>query len=139
MSAPGWDRSRRRSSASCRTAASRCRRRWRRALPGPPGCCSCCCGSVPRRAAVISTRPTDDPVMPYPVTVTIEPALTNRNRLTTAFRLLLAIPHAILVGGVGFSYAFDQGHGRLTSLSGETGLLGVVAGVLAIISWFTIM
>jgi len=77
--------------------------------------------------------------MPYPVTVTIEPALTNRNRLTTAFRLILAIPHAILVGGIGFSYAFDQGHGRFTSLGGETGLLGLVAGVLAVVSWFTIV
>ena len=39
--------------------------------------------------------------MPYAVFVSVEPALTNRNRLTTAFRLLLAIPHIILVGGVG--------------------------------------
>ena len=39
--------------------------------------------------------------MPYPVTVTIAPALTNRNRLTTAFRGILAIPHVILVGGIG--------------------------------------
>jgi len=77
--------------------------------------------------------------MPYAVTVSIEPALTNRNRLTTAFRLILVIPHAILVGGIGFGYAFDQGEGRLTSLSGETGLLGLVAGMLAVFSWFTIV
>jgi hypothetical protein len=77
--------------------------------------------------------------MPYPVTVSIEPALTNRNRLTTAFRLILAIPHLLLVGTIGFSYAYDTGHGSLTSLGGETGLLGAVAGVLAVVSWFTIL
>ncbi|MBI3492386.1 MAG: DUF4389 domain-containing protein [Acidobacteria bacterium] len=74
--------------------------------------------------------------MPYPITVTVEPLLTTRNRLTVAFRLLLAIPHLILVGGIGFSAS-----ARLSSsgLSGETGLLGAVAFVLAIISWFTIV
>ena len=41
--------------------------------------------------------------MPYPVTVSIVPALTNRNRLTAAFRLILAIPHIFLVGGIGIS------------------------------------
>lgn len=35
---------------------------------------------------------------PYPVRVRVEPALDNPNRLTTAFRLLLAIPHVLLVG-----------------------------------------
>lgn len=77
--------------------------------------------------------------MPYPVTVSIERALTNRNRLTTAFRLILAIPHLFLVGGIGFSFAYDADHTSLTSLGGETGLLGAVAGVLAIVSWFTIV
>ncbi|MGB7218259.1 MAG: DUF4389 domain-containing protein [Vicinamibacterales bacterium] len=62
--------------------------------------------------------------MPYPVSVTVEPALANRNRLTTAFRLILAIPHLILVGSV---------------TSGEGGLLGPVAGFLAVVSWFTIV
>src|SRR5687767_9911727 len=35
----------------------------------------------------------------YPVDVSIPRALSGRNRLTTAFRLILAIPHALLVGG----------------------------------------
>ena len=39
--------------------------------------------------------------MPYPVSTAIEPQLRERDRLTTAFRLVLAIPHLILVGGVG--------------------------------------
>ena len=43
--------------------------------------------------------------MPYPVSVSVEPLLKPRNRLTTAFRLILAIPHLILVGGVGAGFA----------------------------------
>jgi hypothetical protein len=75
--------------------------------------------------------------MPYPVTVHIEPAPPNRNRLTTAFRLILAIPHLILVGGAGFgvSYSGDTE----TSAGAEGGLLGAVALILAIVSWFTIL
>jgi hypothetical protein len=75
--------------------------------------------------------------MPYPVTVSVEPALANRNRLTTAFRLILAIPHVILVGGIGFSGAYTE-DGR-TAMGGEGGLLGAVAIFLAIVSWFTIV
>jgi hypothetical protein len=78
--------------------------------------------------------------MPYPVSTAIEPQRSNRNRLTTAFRLILAIPHLILVGGVGAGFAFYNGGGRnATSLGGETGLLGGIASVLAIVSWFTIV
>ena len=74
--------------------------------------------------------------MPYPVTVTVEPALANRNRLTTAFRLILAIPHLILVGG-GLGIAF--GRENAMRVGGEGGLLGAVAVFLAIVSWFTIV
>ena len=75
--------------------------------------------------------------MPYPVLVTLEPSLTNRNRLTTAFRLILAIPHLILVGGMGFRVA-SSGDNR-TTIGGEGGLLGAVAFFLAIVSWFTLV
>jgi hypothetical protein len=75
--------------------------------------------------------------MPYPVSVSVEPSLTNRNRLTTAFRLILAIPHLILVGGIGLGVA-SRGDGR-TTIGGEGGLLGAVAIFLAIVSWFTIV
>jgi hypothetical protein len=75
--------------------------------------------------------------MPYPVSVTVDAALANRNRLTTAFRLILAIPHLILVGGIGFGVA-TSGNSR-TSVGTETGLLGAVAIFLAIVSWFTIV
>ena len=75
--------------------------------------------------------------MSYPVSVHVDPALTNRNRLTTAFRLILAIPHLILVGGagIGLSYSGD----KETSAGAEGGLLGAVVLVLAIVSWFTIL
>lgn len=75
--------------------------------------------------------------MPYPVSVSVEPALANRNRLTTAFRLILAIPHVILVGSVGIGVAYRDG--TATKVGGEGGLLGAVAFFLAIVSWFTIV
>jgi uncharacterized protein DUF4389 len=75
--------------------------------------------------------------MPYPVSVTVDPALSNRNRLTTAFRLILAIPHLILVGGIGLGVA-TSGDSR-TTVGGEGGLLGAVAIFLAIVSWFTLV
>jgi hypothetical protein len=77
--------------------------------------------------------------MPYPVSVSIEPARMGRNRLTVAFRLLLAIPHLLLVGGVGLGFALHRSGGDSTSLGGETGILGAVAYILAIVSWFTIV
>src|SRR5882672_2822955 len=76
--------------------------------------------------------------MDYPVSVGVEPLRTNRNRLTTAFRLILAIPHLILIGGIGFS-AVNRNSDGFTSFGGEAGLLGAVAFFLAIVSWFTIV
>jgi len=61
--------------------------------------------------------------VPYPVSITIEPQHTNRDRLTTAFRVVLAIPHLIVVGGVGLGLAVSGGGNDKTSLTGETGLL----------------
>jgi hypothetical protein len=78
-------------------------------------------------------------VVAYPVTIAIEPLYDNRNRLTTAFRLILAIPHIILVGGIGVGVASTSGRGEATSLTGESGLLGAAAWILAIVSWFTIV
>jgi hypothetical protein len=76
--------------------------------------------------------------MPYPVAVDVTPALTNRNRLTTAFRLFLALPHIIVVGGagLGLTAGYDS-DGR--KVSSEGGLLGAVAVFLAIVSWFTLV
>ena len=66
--------------------------------------------------------------MPYPVSVTLETRLENRDRLTTAFRPILALPHAVLVGPP----TWTRGLGTL-------GFLGGAAYVLAIVSWFTIL
>jgi len=74
--------------------------------------------------------------MPYPVVVGVTPAYADRNRLTTFFRLLLAIPHIILVGGVGSAFGARSDN---RSASGEGGLLGAVAVFLAIVSWFTLV
>ncbi|MGD9906873.1 MAG: DUF4389 domain-containing protein [Vicinamibacterales bacterium] len=76
--------------------------------------------------------------MAYPVQLTVEPAIADRNRLTTAFRVLLAIPHLILVGGVGIGVATQREDGQ-SSLAGESGLLGAVAIALAVVSWFTLV
>jgi hypothetical protein len=76
--------------------------------------------------------------MPYPVSIGLEPLLANRNRLTTAFRLVLAIPHLILVGGIGFGVA-SRGGDSGTAIGSESGLLGAVAIFLAIVSWCTIV
>ena len=77
--------------------------------------------------------------MPYPVSATIVRQLENRTKLTTAFRLVLAIPHLIVVGGVGLGFAVHSGRGDLIRIGSETGLLGGIALVLAIVSWFTIV
>jgi hypothetical protein len=75
--------------------------------------------------------------MPYAVSVTVDRQIVTRNRLTTAFRFFLAIPHLILVGGVGLGLA--SSNESKMSVGGETGLLGAVAFFLAIVSWFTIL
>jgi Domain of unknown function (DUF4389) len=77
--------------------------------------------------------------MAYPVIVTVQPALANRNRITTLFRFFLAIPHIILVGGAAIGSTIGTGSHSTVSLGGETGLLGAVAYFLAIVSWFTIV
>src|SRR5262245_34179286 len=74
--------------------------------------------------------------MPYPVSVAVTPSFTNRNRLTTAFRIILAIPHLILVGSLGVGVV-STGHRE--SVTTENGLLGIAAIFLAIVSWFTIV
>ena len=76
--------------------------------------------------------------MSYPVSVSVDASLTNRNRLTAAFRFILAIPHIILVGGVGVGLSYRGGN-RSATAGGEGGLLGAVAAFLAVVSWFTIV
>jgi len=77
--------------------------------------------------------------MPYPVAVTVDPPAGPRNRLTAAFRLLLAIPHFLLVGGVGLSLVWPGHRNAIWSVGGNDGLLGGVALILAVVSWFTLV
>lgn len=77
----------------------------------------------------------------YPVTVDIQPKTEGRDRLTTAFRFFLAIPHLILVGGpvaVLCSFGWHtEGGGDWRFGSG--GALSAVAAVVAMIAWFAIL
>lgn len=92
---------------------------------------------VPPIDGVTNNPPLTRTPSAYPASVSVEASLTSRNRLTTAFRLILAIPHLILVGGVAIGVSY-RGDSRTTAGS-EGGLLGAVAVVLAIVSWFTIV
>lgn len=77
----------------------------------------------------------------YPVQVEVEPALDGRNRLTTAFRLLLALPHLILVGGpiaATLSWTWGSNDGGRYEWSGG-GVLGAAAAIVALIAWFAIL
>jgi hypothetical protein len=76
--------------------------------------------------------------VPYPVDVSVAPQIANRDKLTAAFRLILALPHLILAGGV-VTTVWSLGSNDIVSLSGNTGVLGAIAWALAIVSWFTIV
>lgn len=76
----------------------------------------------------------------HPVDVDVAPALVGRNRLTCAFRPILAIPHMLLVGGpmaFAFSWFASSEESRLEW--GSAGVLGAVAAVIALIAWFAIV
>ncbi|HUH12276.1 MAG TPA: DUF4389 domain-containing protein, partial [Longimicrobiales bacterium] len=78
----------------------------------------------------------------YPIKVEVRSALEDRNRLTTAFRIFLAIPHILLVGGpiaavASFTWSMDPESSLQVGSSG--GLLGAVAGLSAVIAWFAIL
>jgi len=82
----------------------------------------------------------------YPVAYDVEPQLTDRNRLTVAFRIILAIPHLILVGAPGIAWGGgiglwgrDNGFWANFSAMGGDGLIGIAAGVAAVIAWFAIL
>ena len=77
----------------------------------------------------------------HPVEVTVIPALTARNRLTCAFRPILAIPHIILVGGpAAFALSWvGESKGEHIDWSAGGGVIGAVAVVSAIIAWFAIL
>ena len=78
----------------------------------------------------------------HPVDIRIEPRTRNRDRLTAAFRPILALPHILLVGGPGvvaFAAVARDGSTPQFDWSATTGVLGAVAGVSAIIAWLWIV
>jgi Domain of unknown function (DUF4389) len=86
---------------------------------------------------------TDSSANPHPVTYFVTPQMDGRNRLTCAFRIILAIPHLIIVGGpggidFGFPAGIIGGGSRFVGAIGN-GVLGALAIVLAIVSWFAIV
>src|SRR4030067_3862761 len=66
----------------------------------------------------------------YPVSFDVEPQTADRNRLTTAFRFILAIPQVLIVG--------SPGSVALGANSGD-GAFGAVASVCAFLAWFAIL
>jgi hypothetical protein len=72
--------------------------------------------------------------------VSVAPAFAGRNRRTTAFRVVLGIPHLILVGGplaLALSVFSHPEHGGAASVG--AGALGAAAVVASLISWFAIV
>ena len=70
----------------------------------------------------------------YPVRFDVSPHLTGRDRVTVGFRLILVIPHMIILGGFG-AFAFGGGRGGLEA----AGALGSAAFAMAFIAWFAIV
>lgn len=78
----------------------------------------------------------------YAVELSVEAAIADRNRLTTLFRAILAIPHILLVGGplaAVLSWTWNSQEGQGYEFGAGGGVLGVVAVACAIIAWFAIV
>jgi hypothetical protein len=74
--------------------------------------------------------------------VVVEQALENRNRLTCAFRPILAIPHMLLVGAptaFGITLGWKLYEGPKLDTGVGPGVLGLVAFVCGVIAWFAIL
>lgn len=81
-------------------------------------------------------------VSPHPVDIVVLPAAAPRNRLTVAFRPILAIPHLLLVGGpiaIGIGSLSQSGSGSSYEWSASGGVFGAAASVAALITWFAIL
>jgi Domain of unknown function (DUF4389) len=65
----------------------------------------------------------------YPLTFDVTSPEGPRNRLTSAFRIILAIPHLLIVGGPGVGWGANS----------NTGVFGGVAAVVSVIAWFAIL
>jgi hypothetical protein len=71
----------------------------------------------------------------------VRPAIDRRNRLTSAFRFFLALPHLILVGGpVAIIASLDWSTNPGWDFGfGSGGLLSIVACFVAFLAWFAIL
>lgn len=81
-------------------------------------------------------------VTAHPVRIRVAPAIDSRNRLTTAFRLILALPHLVLVGGpvaAALTWNGDLGTHMGWGWGAGGGVLGAVAAMIAVIAWFAIV
>jgi hypothetical protein len=78
----------------------------------------------------------------YPVAIDLDPVTEGRDRVTTAFRFFLALPHMILVGGpvaVATSFGWDRGENPNWEFGSHGGVMGAVASFVSIIAWFAIL
>ena len=78
----------------------------------------------------------------HPVEVEVRPAIHRRNRLTSAFRPFLAIPHLMLVGApaaLAISLVWDMNGDTHPEWGAGGGVIGVVALTIAVIAWFAIV
>ncbi|MBV8981334.1 MAG: DUF4389 domain-containing protein [Acidimicrobiia bacterium] len=70
----------------------------------------------------------------YSIAFDVDRQLTDRNRVTTLFRLILAVPQLLIVGGGIFAF---QRYGNGGGIGG--GGLSSAAGVIALVTWFAII
>jgi plasmid stabilization system protein ParE len=81
--------------------------------------------------------PADAPA--YPVRLHLVWNTEERDRLSVAFRVFLAIPHLIMVGGP-LAFGLYWGFGATGGFRlGSGGAIGAAAGASAVISWFAIL
>lgn len=93
------------------------------------------------RAEVTGTAP-EIRKQSHCVDVQVLTKLADRNRLTCAFRPILAIPHLLLVGtpvALAISLGWRSSGSPRLDWGATTGVLGAAAAVGAIIGWFAIV
>ena len=74
----------------------------------------------------------------YPVNIHVEPQTEPRNKMTVGFRFILAFPHWLIVGSFAALGTFFSWQNQFLG-AGDFGVLGAVAGICAVISWFAIL
>ena len=89
----------------------------------------------------MATKALQSALETHPVDVVVEPQLLHRDKITCAFRPLLAIPHLILVGGpAAFALSWLSGsEGDNFNWGSGGGVMGAVAIMAAIITWFAVV